>query len=67
MPEYDSESKFFKDVVFAASPGGHESDSLRQCVNKTVGYMESKDMSQGGYLLPSPLSNTILGWTIPVL
>jgi HK97 family phage major capsid protein len=53
-------TKFFKDVINASIPGGMESDSLRSWVKKTSGYMEGGDLSQGGYSIPSPLSNVIL-------
>jgi HK97 family phage major capsid protein len=56
--EYGSKT-FFKDVISAGTPGGMETNSLRNWIAKT-GEMSEGDLASGGYLVPSPLSGIIL-------
>lgn len=61
---FKSGSHFYNDVIKAGS--GEISETLRKwdAVAKTTGYMEEGDLSQGGYLVPTQVSNAILEKTL---
>jgi len=50
--EFKNMGEFFSDVIKADSPGGFQSERLREWATKTAGYMEEGDLSQGGYTVP---------------
>jgi HK97 family phage major capsid protein len=56
---------FYNDVIKAEKGG--KSETLRNwenAVSKTAGYMEEGDLSQGGYLVPTEVSNAIIEKTL---
>jgi len=59
---FKSAGHFYTDIVRAGSSAG-TSETLKRwdsAVQKTTGYMEEGDLSQGGYLVPEQVSNSIL-------
>ena len=62
---FKSAGHFYNDVIKAEKQG--KSETLRQweiAVSKTAGYMEEGDLSQGGYLVPTEISNAIIEKTL---
>lgn len=62
---FKSASHFYNDVIKAEKQG--KSETLKQwetAVSKTAGYMEEGDLSQGGYLVPTEISNNIIEKTL---
>lgn len=57
---YKTFGEFATDVIKAGSPDSFQSDKLRGWQNKTAGYMETGNQSQGGYLVPVGFANQIL-------
>ncbi len=58
---FKSAGHFYNDVIKAEKQG--ESETLRKwsdVINKTAGYMEEGDLSQGGYLVPTQVSASII-------
>ena len=62
---FKSVGHFYNDVIKAAREGG-ESETLRKwdAVAKTTGYMEEGDLSQGGHLVPTQVSASIMERTL---
>jgi len=54
---------FFRDLIKEGQPGGAQSETLRtwnSAVEKTAGYMEEGDLSQGGFLVPEEFRAMLL-------
>jgi len=57
---FKSMGNFLHDLVKADTPGGYQTDTLRDWATKTAGEMEEGDLSQGGTLVPVEFRSELL-------